>query len=806
MRQRLFAIIVGLLGIAGAYAQDSFATALLLRDGSNSTPALEIDGNRGAYFKYVATEQVVVSVTPKDNEYFNFYLDDTTSESYDYTSTTDANYVSTYSLKVAEGKTLYIFVKQGYSATGTEVGFNAKIYTNVLQHGMTETDPIALVSGSTHWFEGGNAYFTFTSPEDGMLVLTQYSYNYGASYTVDGVKKDLVWNSNTKEMNIPVQGGKEYSIWTSSSSYSMFAVSARFTQPKQGETVEDPFALALGENTVPAAAGKYYYKYLNDGDLGFLTIQADGCIISARTVGNTYDNLSSNNKGKMKLQLDMDQEAIITLEKADDTAEAGVMTATFTLPEIGDIESNPIMLTSSETAQVAAPSGIKYFLIKNNGDGPCFLNVMIDSEGVSSYGNTQFKVYDKADGYMYGGTTISSGEHHKVVIASEKEYMIRVNNTDAEEILFRAWLSEINDGDVYSKPIKATIGENTVTEAGQKFYSYTAASTCRLTLTVGNKETTTAFFPLFDGDEYYGFDLISSGDGVYVLAAEQGEKYIFRLTGASKGEKFTITEEEYGEGQSKDAAIQIQDVYTLDDLNPYKVWLVYNVEKDGVAEITPNGFSSLTYYDNIYYSVNDGSQGNLSGSDANYNTVMLTRVTPVKAGDKIYIQLDVQGYQEGATISVAVRDALPGEAPSNAIGIAVGEATAVPVVEYGGSIWYTFEVESECDVTFKGSDYASVSLYDGALQQIKCGEYSDNMTLGEYYDPYVMHLATGKYYLAVTYTDGTNMTVSGTGIVSGICAVELQNEQAGGMYNLAGQRVSSAKGIVIINGRKIVVK
>lgn len=802
MKKLLFTIVLGLLGIVGAYAQGSFDTALLIHEGTNSTAALDLDGDRGAYFKYVASEQVVISLTARDNENFYLYLDDTTQTTYDYTSTTDANYVTTYSMKLAAGQTLYVLAKQGYSATGTEVGFDAKLFTNVLQHGMSKDDPIALESGATYWFEGGNAYFNYTAADNGVLVLTQHSYCYGASYTVDGVTKDLIWDSNSKEMSLAVEAGHEYSIWTSSSSYSMFFVSALFTQPKQGETIGNPYALVIGDNTVPAEAGKYYYKFLNDGDLGFLTVKAEGCVISARTVGNTYDNLSSNNEGTMRLQLDMDQECIITLDKKEATAEAQVMTAQFALPEAGDIETNPIVLTPSEDTQVSAPSGVKFYSLTNNSGQTAFLRVIVDTEGISSYGTTQVKVYKKSEGYQYGGSSLSSGEEFKVVLEPDAEYMIRVSNVEDAPVLFRTWFSAINPGDVYSMPITAKLGKNTVEAEGQKFYEYTAASNCRLTLTVGNSETTTAFFPMYDGDEYYGRDLLSSGDGVYVLAAEAGQKYIFRITGASIGEQFTISEEAYGAGQTKENAIEMTGTYTFDDLNPYKLWLVYNVKEDGIAEITPNGFSGISYYDNIYYSVNDGSESNISGYDADYQSVMLTKTVAVKAGDKLYFHIDVQSYQEGATIAVAVREALPGEAASNPLSIAVNEPVSIPLVGYGGSRWYAFDVETECDVTFSATEYASVSLYDKDVQQIKCGEYSDAMTLGAYYEPYVLKLAPGRYYMNVTYTDGTDLTVSGTGIVSGIAALQLPVQSSGVIYNLAGQRVSNGKGIVVVNGKK----
>lgn len=640
---------------AGEADGSSFEKALAIVAGNNSAKVVDLDYGKGAYFVFTAAETTVLSVRGNDGESINFYNADFTSN-YDATSSYDASYVATYSIKVAAGETIYVQPRQGYSATGDEVSFIATIATGVLEHGMAAEDPIALEMGKEYWFQGGNAYFTYTAAENGVVVFSQASYCYGASYTVDGNTVSLNWNSSTKEMNMPVEAGKTYSVWTSASEYSIFSVSARFTQPKKGDTMEDPFTMALGENTLPKEAQTYYYSFTNNANKGFLTVKAEGCLMGARSAGYSYNNLADHQEGTLRVLVDMDQEVFVLVERSSEAAEDGVLVAEFTEPAAGDLESNPIQLASSQTdARTVAP-GEKFFVIRNTTETLKYLNVIVDTEGISTYGTSSVRVYAKGNSYQWA-SGISTGEEYKVEIEPAAEYMIYVKNVEAGNIQFRAWLSDIKAGDTYNMPIAAVLGQNTVAEEGQKFYSYTATKECKLSVTVGNSSTTTLFFPNSAYDTNYGRTLLSNKDGEYVLAVQEGETVIFRMTGAAAGDKFVVAEKAYGAGETRATALPMENgVYTLDDLAPYNVWVVYEVEKDGQATITPEGFAPASYYDNVYFAVNSENEfyNNLRGYNETYDLEMQTKTIDVKAGDKLYLHIDVQSYNEGATITVTV--------------------------------------------------------------------------------------------------------------------------------------------------------
>ena len=723
----------------------SFEKALDIVEGMNSAKAVEAGYNKGAYFKYTAAETTVLSATSVNGSGISFYNEDQTSN-YDATTSYDANFVSTSSLKVAAGQTIYVMANQGYGDTSDEVSFKAAITTGVLDHGMSADDAIALQMDKEYWFEGGNAYFTYTATEDGVVVFSQPSYCYGAKYTVDGVANDLAWASETKQMNMPVVAGKTYTIWTSASDSGIFSVSAKFTQPKQGDIIENPFIMALGDNVLPKAAQKYYYKYTNEEDAGFLNLTIpEGVVLSARSTSSSWDNLLGHAEGTARIAVDMDQEIIIIANRAEEAEADGVLFAEYKKPEAGDTEALAIAITSADAISTAAGAE-KYYIIKNETGAPAFLFVNVITEGISSYGST---VTVKAKGTSYG-QSVGTGDEFKEQCSADAEYIICIKNNTAAPVEFSAWMKALEAGDSYSMPIVAALGQNTVAADGQKFYSYTATQDCKLTIQTGNPGTTTLFFPAYEGDEWMGLDGVV-GDldkGVWTLAATAGKPIIFRMTSATAGEKFTITEGAYGEGETRATAIELADnVIELDDLAPYKTWYVYTVAEDGVAEIIPADFEAPTWEDNVYYAVNDQYEGynNLRGYNASYAYEMQTKSIAVKAGDKIYIRLDVKNYNEGATITINLKGTEKGD-----LQLAATD---------GEKFYATFSSDRNVIIADSEAKVYTINVTDGkiSLDDFSASSYT-NTNAEDVYSAYYIPAGTGVLVVSdkesIEYTYG----------------------------------------------------
>lgn len=724
----------------------SFEKAMTLVEGNNTAKAVAMGYYDGAaMFKYTASETTVLSVTGQNGAGISFFNADESSI-YDYTSSYDANYVATYSIKVAEGQTIYVQVNQGYGDTSDEVSCQVEIATGVLEHGMTADDAIALQMDKEYWFEGGNAYFTYTATEDGVVVFSQPSYCYGAKYTVDGVANDLAWASETKQMNMPVVAGKTYTIWTSASDSGIFSVSAKFTQPKQGDIIENPFIMAVGDNVLPKAAQKYYYKYTNEEDAGFLNLTIpEGVVLSARSTSSSWDNLLSHAEGTARIAVDMDQEIIIIANRAEEAEADGVLFAEYKKPEAGDTEALAIAITSADAISTAAGAE-KYYIIKNETGAPAFLFVNVITEGISSYGST---VTVKAKGTSYG-QSVGTGDEFKEQCSADAEYIICIKNNTAAPVEFSAWMKALEAGDSYSMPIVAALGQNTVAADGQKFYSYTATQDCKLTIQTGNPGTTTLFFPAYEGDEWMGLDGVV-GDldkGVWTLAATAGKPIIFRMTSATAGEKFTITEGAYGEGETRATAIELADnVIELDDLAPYKTWYVYTVAEDGVAEIIPADFEAPTWEDNVYYAVNDQYEGynNLRGYNASYAYEMQTKSIAVKAGDKIYIRLDVKNYNEGATITFNLKGTEKGD-----LQLAATD---------GEKFYATFSSDRNVIIADSEAKVYTINVTDGkiSLDDFSASSYT-NTNAEDVYSAYYIPAGTGVLVVSdkesIEYTYG----------------------------------------------------
>lgn len=807
MRKTLLSIAVLSAAIC-AQAQSSLESALDIVEGMNTANAQTVEGMsyRGAYFKYTAPEATMLSLTGVNGSTFYFYKADGESN-YDYLSSHDENYVYTYSVRVEAGETSYVFASLSWGSTDENVSFNAAIAQgDYLNHGATADDRVEIVSGTTYFFKG-EGYLTYFAEQEGELQLHQSSYSYGASYTVDGVTTEFGFEDN--QASIPVAAGKHYDI--NVSSYGMFSLSAVFAQPSQGDTKDNPFILAFGDNTLPAAAQKYYFRYTNGDLAGFLTLTADDVTLAARDIQSGYDNLASGKKDLMRLELSAGQEILITVDKAVATDAAQVLTATFAQPEQGDIEGNPIVLTPSETEVIATAKGVKFYQITNPSDDPQFLCINVLSEGVGPYESSNVKVYKQGDSYQWSGTSIESGSAETLQVAGNAVYMIYVNNTSDADLQFSVWFQTIGEGDVYAKPIAATLGQNAA-PAGQKYFAYTTTQQCKLRVLV-DETVATAFFPNYDGDDYYGKDLLSQDGGEYVLAANAGQDFIIRIT-ASEATTFTIEEVAYGEGQSRSTAIAFDGTYVFDDLNPYDLWLVYTAPKAGIAVLNAN-LEGVSYDDNIQYVLNDTEMGyasNLRGYDADYNTVMLERTLAVSEGDRIYIHIDVKSYQEGKTLTVIVRDAEPGEAPSNPILIDSAEPVALAGVAYSDpEVWYTFTTLEDGDLTFTSTQYVKLALYDSELNIIPAGQYSDEIYTGDYYDAVTVTLAAGTYYLAVmTNTDNAELTLTGVELWNGqstsIASIAERSASARTFRMDGAQAAANAVGLLIKDGKLMFVK
>lgn len=803
--KKIFLSFVMLLSAVCSFAQDSFETALTLHEGENSSQVYEIDYYKGAYFKYHADQTCVITLSGESLNY-SFFDADKNGIYGTYSESSGVGYNYNYSIKVAAGEDIYVLVYQSYGAEGNTINVNAKVEAPVFEHGKTANDPQTLESGNRYWFEV-DAYMTYTATADGCLQLHIDFYPKDAKCTVDGTTTSLSKDENNN-LNISVVAGKTYTILVASYN-SLFPVDVLFTQPQQGDSQENPFTLVLGDNTLPAAAQKYYYAYTNGDKTGFLTIKANG-IMAARDKDLSFNNLASDESNMMKILLQPDQEIIIIVEKFNATAEAEVLTASFAEPTDGDLEETAIVLTSSDTEVVESPSGKKYYTITNSTDTTQFLYVAVDTEGVSEYYSNTVKIYP--DKSSWNSTYATSNEPAKRQVAAGEKYYILVTNKEEEPIRFRVWFEEIIPGDVYTKPIATVEGDNAIAE-GQKFYSYTPATTCKLTVKV-DIEKATVFFPMYDGDEYTGRDLISSGNGEYVLAAEAGQTYIMRVT-ASKATTLNITEVAYGQGASRETAVPFDGTYTFDDLNPYNVWLVYEAPRAGIAEISCTGIETITWDDDIDVFVGDDVYGTkMRGYDSLYNYIMKNVCLAVAEGEKVYVHIAVKSYAEGAQLVVSVRDANPGEDYTNPIMLTSGEEhpNILPALGYDENpIWFAFETQKDGEVTFAATEYISASLYNSEMVQIKAGTWSDTMYVGGYYEPITLTLTAGKYYFRLeSNTSADNpLTLTGSAFdnATGITEVAASKNAAAGIYNIAGQRVAAdAKGLLIINGRKVMKK
>lgn len=765
MKKHLFLLCMLLMSVVGAFAQASFETAVEIAVGENSSEAVEVGYYQGAYFKYHASEACVLTLQGQSLN-FAFYNADQTNNYNSYSESKGTLY--TYSIAVEANTDVYALITLSYGATATTVDFTASVTPCDFAQGLTPETAVTVEDGSTYWFynEAGSAdvYLNYTATADGVLKLHLESayLRYGeGGYTVDGVETPVT-KDDDKDVNVPVTAGKEYSIHLATYS-KLLPVVVRFTQPQQGDTKDNPFILVMGENPLPAAAQKYYYTYTNGDKEGFLTLTGNGSF-SIRTEGYSYDDLASGVANHVQLLLSPAKTILITLDKTAATAEDEVLMASFAEPGPGDLESTAIELVLSETEQTSSPVGTKYYKVTNNNSSSQFLNVAVDTEGVTSaYGATStVKVYQNGSNPDWYGTSATSTDPARVEVAAGATYIVRVVNGLEEDIKFRAWFEAVGAGDLYSNPIALEAGDTEIA-AGQKFYTYTPATTCKLTVKTDESKVSKVLFPQYDGDEY-GRTLLSNENGEYVLEAQADFAYIIRIT-ASEATTINVAEVPYGEGESRATAKAFDGTYQF--AAPHKTWLVYEAPRAGVAEVKLEGIESLDYNDKITAYVDEALSGTELKEWGAASYVPKTLATSVVEGTKIYLYLDMVSTAEGLQIVANVRDANPGEAASNPLPLTIGEENPneLPYVGYyDNPIWFAFETEQAGTATFSAVEYVGASLFDSNMQQIKAGTWSDDMSIGGYYGSADVVLPeAGKYYLRLNSNSNESNTLTLTG-------------------------------------------
>lgn len=707
----LLALSLFVTGISFAQTTIETARELDVTGVENSYTDESITGNVTAWWKYTATDDVILTTTSTGSTRVYEIVDGQQCELktlYRYDNSTQT---SLYSAPVSAGNTVYIYTNN-YSSNTVAITVKGVEPNKGVGKGMNEDAPLGIETGYEYFigtYSGSSysidVYGTYKATEDGVLVFTSTSsfnlaVNGGASsYATTNYEPGS--STTTYKLNVSVKANEEYSLHFNI--YNPIFITATMTHPEPG-TLDNPFVLTEGENTVPAAFGDYYYTFTNT-EAGYAEISSEGALpggqvkvynyLSSISSGYTY---ATSQTGSFNVRFETPQAGTtyyIVIEKTDATDADQTFTLTTEPYAAGDKEANPILiedelpatltckntnLTTYHAIEIPAGTQNKFLCVDGLNVTNSYTQVAVYPEGSSAY-------YGKSG---YGSVKAEVSNTGEIPV----KYIIRwepYNETEA--IRFTVSLEDIAQGDLITNPITAQKGANVLPGDGTKYYTYTATLTGKMVVTSPKPETTLTFPK--GTDSWSGtYSPIVSGTQ-YTLDVTEGTVYLITVSNATKDETFTLEESEYEPGESRETAIEVENgEYAYMNNTSFNVWIKYTVKQDGILAINCNSpynsNNSVTYGKATESSM---SQMTMVGSD--YTTVY-SAVAPAKAGDVYIVNLSMkpETTTDGSPVTAEERKVTfterapeAGESAETAITILKGETVTIPKADRVMPIW-----------------------------------------------------------------------------------------------------------------------
>ena len=614
----------------------------------------------------------------------------------------------------------------------------------------------------------------------------------------------------------PVTEGETYNLVIGS--YSPVALTSEMTHPEPG-TLDNPFKIVDGENTLPAALGDYYYVFTNT-KTGYGVISSTASLPGGGQVkvyrgkqNITYQSpCAFSSTGSFDVRFEMPtvgETYYICVSKLEATVEADIFTFTEEAYAPGDKEDNPIKLDVPSTGNVTKAGVTDYYYSVSVPAGVHqFLCVEATSEVTNP--NTIVTVYPKG-GSRYSGTS-GNGSVRAEVGGGEngQDYMVVWTSYETGSVTFDVSYEDIKQGDVITDPIPAVVGENTISGDGTKYYTYTATLTGKMV--IKGVPGMTVSFPRGTGQYDGNYTPIVVGTD-YTLDVTEGTAYLIKIDGNNDGKSFTLSESEYEAGESRNNPIIVENgTFTLGDEVYSNLWLQYTAERSGMLVIASDVPVSTS--DQMMYckSTNEYTQSMVISETGSGGDVQRYEATvAVSTGDVYLVNLRMTNVYEGNVVTFTVRDAEPGETIDTPIELVAGKDIAIPAPSNAKPVWCkaTFK---EGDVEIRSNTYLGGYYYD-SKESAEAGGYGSYFYFYNYdtnYNPLDYYVWTanimtaGDYYFK--FEQGTAATLTLGGTATSIKDATVDNSTvsvSGGNINVnadnADVKVYTVSGAMVVN-------
>ena len=773
------------------YAQSTAETALPLQEGNNSYTFDSASGQQVVYYVYTAPESQgkLISFTRSESSVSSQLSADGT-----YNTTIAGMYTNNYTTTtypVNPGQTVYLAVS-GYNISVVE--FTIAIIDANVNGGNNCDDAITLTENETFvptkfnnkTYELNATYLTYTALEEGLLEITFSGSVSGCDIQVgcDGTAESITINNATGGTYVgkhPVIANTTYILKVST--YSPLMAKGVITHPEEGKSCDWPF-VGAATNTLPQAAGTYWYSYTTDKS-GFITLNSEtglaGGTLSIWSSCYAYQaDASIDGYFALRTRVNANTTYLICVEKNEATATDETFTIAVEDEQAGDSEYNPIAITENEEVTLPQYNGTYYYSVTVPEGNSCFLIADATTANINNEA-TQVGIYDQYNTY----TPLASGKDYaKAEVMGGSQYIIKwVCNEGYNNIKFHIAYEQIAQGETCNNPLTAVEGANDLAAGSDKYYTYTATQTGWLVI---DTDITIEVTFLRDCNKYSGTYYATKTANITKTELKQGETCIIKFTNIEDETTFFLSEEAYAEGESCETATPIEIGITNIPDKTGSYWYKLIANQDGVVSIS----SDIIYEQTSDYmrssAVNvktscDEYGNNITQSDAS-GTVFKGNFI-VAEGDVLFINVVTISAQKNKTLTTTIRDLEPGESCTMPIAISTGELT-LPQTSRNEVVWYSINLDPGMfTIQSTNYNYFSMYMYDSCdTENYLAASQYDNDNSG--YTLSYQVTTPGYYYLKL---DGTYnvITVTVSGQSSGIDEVAQGNN-----IRIAGNNVT----------------
>lgn len=746
-------------------AQTTATTALPLTMGDVSYSFSDASGYKTVYYTYTAaSSDELLTFTSERAAVVTFtFKDAVTSQRLNATSACSG---TVQLLPLAKGTSILIEAKK-YNTT--QIKFNAKSTPIDIAAGQTCSNPVEIQEGKTFYLAANPSYapgyLEYTATKNGTLSMMFYRAPSGLTISegCDGTPISLPVSTNkdyTYSVSTAVQAGKTYIL--SGTCYSDVMGIAELVELEVGKSCDAPFDAVDGKNTLPAAAGEYWYAYtsLQDGYLrlnaGTEKLNGKVRILKNCTALNPLYEVENNFNARVAVEKNTIY--LICIEKTAGTAAEQSFDIAVEAEKPGDKFNNPIAIEPGKHYTPVYKGKVYYKLTMPAQD--CFLTVSSDYDFKN--GATRMSLYS----IDYSAVHLNEGVNllQRAAAANDEYILLWECYEDNGEFPFTVEYDVIEQGEVAGNPITTTLGENAVTKGmDTRYYLHTMSVNGFMMVTVADKDVKVEFLSKDGSTNYYAMPDTdcTKVDGVY------GDKVLIKLSNLTEATTFTVKEREFTDGETCGLAHDTEGGVIALSANSGNHWYRYVVEDNGMLTISTNIEKQMYTKDAIAHSGLSYRLGNCSEDEINvpsnsnggdtYSQKMM-----VSKGDIIIVNVRTISPQEGKTLTINLRDFTEGESPETAYPLVIGE-NKLKAANEAFPVWYYINL-GPCDFRIETSSSANYfwgELYNSSNTSSPLTKSNIDLASDKYVLKYNV-TNEDRFYFKVSYAnEGTPITVSG---------------------------------------------